>query len=93
MKMLILKKFILVTIIILFVLLWITRIIPSGLCILTATMYISDKYPDRDFKYSFTEYSSAHGEYFVHFLDRDGEKIAIMTSPFRVSFDPLNLPN
>ena len=93
MKTLIAKKFIVVVLIILIFLLWIARIIPSGLCILTATRYVNDKYTDRDFKYNFIEYSSAHGEYFVHFVDRDGKRIAIMTSPFRVSFDPLNLPN
>lgn len=86
------KRFIIVILIILVILLWVTRIIPSGLCILTAKRYIKDKYPEMNFEYSFVEYSSAHGEYFVHFENINGNKIALMTSLFRVLYDPLNPP-
>lgn len=93
MKILSRKKSIAVMLVILAVIFWTGRIIPSGLCIITAARYVNDKYPDRDFKYSFVEYSSAHGEYFVHFVDENGERIAIMTSPFSVRYDPLDVPN
>lgn len=81
----------LVTIIIIAAL-WITRLIPSGLCILAAKSYINDKYPERKFEYSFIEYSSAHGKYFVHFIDKDGNKINVMTTIFGVDYDPLAPP-
>jgi len=87
------KKYIISLLIIdLITVLWLTKIFPSGLSILTATRYIKNKYTDKNFKYSFIEYSSAHGDYFVHFVDKNDNKIAIMTSPFRVMYDPLNQP-
>lgn len=87
------KRFIItISVIILLAGLWLTGIMPSRLCILTATNYINGKYPDRSFDYNFIEYSKAHGEYFVHFVDKDGKKIALMVSPFGVLYDPLNPP-
>jgi hypothetical protein len=67
-------------------------IMPSRACILTATVYIKIHYPDRNFRYDFIEYSSAFGEYFVHFEDKDGKRIGLMTAPFIVLYDPLNPP-
>lgn len=81
-----------ISIVILLVILWLTGVIPTGLCILSATNYINKQYPNRSFDYSFIEYSKAHGEYFVHFVDKDGKKIALMVSPFGVLYDPLNPP-
>lgn len=68
------------------------RIVPSKACILTASVYIKIHYPNRNFKYDFIEYSSAFGEYFVHFVDKDGKKVGLMTAPFMVMYDPLNPP-
>lgn len=73
--------------------LWITRTIPSGICILTAIKHVNDNYPDRNFKYEFIEYSPFHDDYLVHFVDRDGNKIGLMISPLGgVIYDPLNPP-
>lgn len=81
-----------IVIVLLIVIMWVTRILPSGFCILTAANYVEHKYPDRSFKYSFIEYSSVHEAYFVHFADKDDNKLAIMTYPFRVWYDPLDPP-
>ena len=86
------KLIISLVVIILVTFLWVTRIIPSGICILTATRYINDKYPGRNFQYSSVEYSSAHRKYLVHFVDNDGININIMTSIIGVSYDPLDPP-
>jgi len=87
------KKYIISLLIIaLITVLWLTRIFPSVLSILTATKYVKDKYPDKNFEYIFVEYSSAHGDCFVYFVDKNDNKIVIMTSPFRVMYDPLNQP-
>lgn len=64
--------------------LWLTGLIPSGICILAANNYMQDKYPARGFRFRFIEYSSAHGKYFVHFTDKDGK--------FGVDYDPLDPP-
>lgn len=53
---------------VLIVVLWSTKILASGLCVLVASRHVRDNYPMRRFEYSFVEYSSAHGEYFVHFV-------------------------
>jgi len=84
---------ILIILFIIIAILWGTRILPSRISIFTARRYVDSKYPERDFKYTFIEYSKAHGEYFVHFTDKDGERVAFMVSPFSIGFDPLNLPN
>lgn len=88
------KKFIIpIFIFILVVTLCLTRTIPSGICILTAIKYVNDNYPDSNFKYEFVEYSPFHDDYLVHFIDRDGNKMALMTSPLGgVIYDPLNPP-
>lgn|GEM_PF-4311880 len=66
------------------------KIISPRLCIITATKYMNERYPEKCFKYDFVEYSSAHGEYFVYFTDKDGVRVAIMTSVFQVDYDPLS---
>ncbi len=87
------KKFIIILlVIILITVLWSVRIIPSGICILTAKNYVNAKYPDRCFEYSFIEYSLAHGKFFVHFSDREGKDLNLMTSIFGVDYDPLDPP-
>jgi hypothetical protein len=78
--------------IVLLAVLWLTGIIPSGLCVLTASAYMSKKYPDGGFEYSFIEYSKAHGRYFVHFRDTGGKDTALMTTPCAVLYDPLDPP-
>ncbi|MCC5911288.1 MAG: hypothetical protein JJT76_12695 [Clostridiaceae bacterium] len=87
------KITILITVVVLISILWGTGILPSRLCIYTATRYVESRYPEKEFQYSFIEYSSAHGDYFVHFIDKGGEQVAFMVSPSGVVFDPLNLPN
>jgi hypothetical protein len=72
--------------------LWLTGAIPSGLCVLTASGYMSKKYPAAGFEYSFIEYSKAHGRYFVHFRGAGGKDIALMTTPCTVLYDPLDPP-
>lgn len=87
------KRFLVpISVIILLAALWLTGIIPSGLCVLTASGYINKKYPAEGFEYSYIEYSKAHGRYFVHFRDTDGKDIALMTMPCTVLYDPLDPP-
>ncbi|HYE80966.1 MAG TPA: hypothetical protein VEG39_02235 [Clostridia bacterium] len=82
----------LIVITILVAVLWLIRLIPSGICILAAKSYMEDKYPERKFRYSFVEYSSNHGKYFVHFVDKDGNRTNVMTTVFGVDYDPLDPP-
>ncbi len=81
-----------VVIIITVITLWVTGVVPSGICILTASRYVNEKYSERNFQYDFIEYSSAHSKYFVHFKDNEGKDIGVMTSIFGVDYDPLDPP-
>ncbi|HEX2946128.1 MAG TPA: hypothetical protein VHT96_09270 [Clostridia bacterium] len=87
------KRFIIpILVLILAVIFWGTGVIPSGICILVSSSYVNEKYPDRHFNYSSIEYSPIHKKYFVHFKDKDGRDLNLMTSMLGVDYDPLNPP-
>ncbi len=91
------KRLILVSIIIAAVLsLWVGGIIPQLIGRISASIYAANQYPDKGLKYVRTEFSSAHGDYFAIFADRDGKPVNFLMTPRYfpafVLYDPLNPP-
>ncbi|MGF7057470.1 hypothetical protein [Brassicibacter mesophilus] len=87
------KSIIAIFIFILIIVLYLTRIIPSGLCMLTAIKHVNDSYPDMGFKYKSIEYFSVIDDYLVYFVDKNGYEMALTVSPLGgIIYDPLNPP-
>jgi hypothetical protein len=89
------KKAVIISLLVfvLIIVLWITRVIPSGLSILAANSYVHKNYPEREFKYRSVEYSSVHDDYLVHYADKDGKDYTLLVSPenFQILHDPLKI--
>ena len=82
------------SIFILWLILWVTGILPSGLSILTANSYVHDHYSERGFIYRSIEYQNGYGDFVVRYVDKDGQNVSFSVSgdSFFITRDPLNMP-
>ena len=94
------KQFIFLLTIIL-VIIWIllsrtSTVVQKAEARLSASLYVTFKYNDRNFKYQNTEYEPHFGEYFVSYKDKNGKSFSFTvipkTFPIFVSYDPLDQP-
>jgi capsular polysaccharide biosynthesis protein len=62
----------------------------------STSIYVNNKYKDKELDYQFVEYSPQFGNYFVHFKTKSGEKFSIEVSPkifpTNIIYDPFNPP-
>ena len=76
------KRIIIVTIIIIVIILglWISGIIPKQIARISATIYLKNKFPEKQYEYVSIEWSSSFGGYSIRFKD-ENSKIVVFIMP------------
>lgn len=73
-----------------------TGILQNTVARLSTTVYVSVKYPSRNFQFQYVEYVPQFGDYFVSYKDKNNTQVSFTVTPkffpIFVTTDPLNPP-